>query len=124
MHKPEICYPAQGFVLLDKQIGTLDLQSKPVTAVRLQTKLGQRTEPITYWTVVGDHVTKSGIDKKITEMRYALGGRIPDGMLVRVSSIDPSNSNANGQQNQFANTMIAAIAPGHRKRFAGDPQLN
>jgi EpsI family protein len=100
------------------------LQGKPVTAVRLQTKLGQRIEPITYWTVVGDHVTKSGIDKKLTEMRYALGGKIPDGMLVRVSSIDLSTPNANGLQSQFANAMIAAIAQENRKRFAGNPQLN
>jgi EpsI family protein len=124
LHKPEICYPAQGFVLLEKQTGTLALQGKPVTAVRLQTKLGQRVEPITYWTVVGDHVTHSGIDKKLTEMRYALSGEIPDGMLVRVSSIDAGTSNAYVVQNQFSASLVAAIAPEHRNRFAGTPKLN
>lgn len=124
LHKPEICYPAQGFMLLDKQTGTLDLLGKPITAIRLQTKLGQRVEPITYWTTVGDHVTKSGIDKKMTEMRYALRGRIPDGMLVRVSTIDQDTDHAQALQKQFANTMIGAIAPEHRNRFAGDPKLN
>ena len=124
LHKPEICYPAQGFVLLDKQIGTLALQGQHVTAVRLKTKLGQRIEPITYWTVVGDHVTKSGIDKKLTEMRFALSGKIPDGMLVRVSSIDPATPNAVALQNQFAGAMIGAIAPEHRMSFAGNSQLN
>jgi EpsI family protein len=124
MHKPEICYPAQGFVLLDKQVGTLALQGKPITAVRLQTKLGQRIEPVTYWTVIGDHVTQSDTDKKLTEIRYALGGKIPDGVLVRLSSIDPSTRHASDMQNRFANDMIAAIAPEHHMRFAGDPQFN
>ena len=124
LHKPEICYPAQGFMLLDNQRGTLDLLGKPIPATRLMTSLGQRFEPITYWTVVGDHVTKSGIDKKLTEMRYAVGGRIPDGMLVRVSSIDTGTENAYAMQRQFAAQMVQAIAPDIRNRFAGDPALN
>lgn len=124
LHKPEICYPAQGFMLLNKQAGTLDLLGKPISAIRLQTSLGQRIEPITYWTVVGDHITKSGIDKKLTEMRYALHGRIPDGMLVRVSSIDTGTENAYAMQSQFAAQMVQAVAPDMRNRIAGDPLLN
>ena len=124
LHKPEVCYPAQGFALLAKQAGSLDLLGKPIAATRLQTRLGLRVEPITYWTVVGDHVTTGGIDKKLTEMRYAMTGRIPDGMLVRVSSIDPANDNAYAMQSQFSNQMLQAIAPDLRNRFAGDPALN
>lgn len=124
LHKPEICYPAQGFTLLDKQPGKLDLLGKPIAAIRLETSLGQRFEPITYWTVVGDHVSKSGTDKKLTEMRYALHGTVPDGMLVRVSSIDKGTANAYAIQNQFAAQMIRAIAPEHRNRFAGDLKPN
>ena len=125
LHKPEVCYPAQGFMLMATQHGTLDLQlGKPIAATRLQTSLGQRYEPITYWTVVGDHITKGGIDKKLTEMRYAMRREIPDGMLVRVSSIDTGVENAYALQSQFATQMVRAIAPEHRNRFAGDPQLD
>lgn len=124
LHKPEICYPAQGFLLQNKQPGKLELLGRPITAIRLETSLGQRFEPITYWTVVADHVTKSSIDKKLTEMRYAMTGTVPDGMLVRVSSIDKSTDSAYALQAQFASEMIQAIAPEHRKRFAGDPKTN
>lgn len=120
LHKPEICYPAQGFVLLGKQAGALDLLDKPIAATRLDTSLGQRREPITYWTVVGDRRVTSGINKKMIEMRYALTNRIPDGMLVRVSSIDTNIPGAYARQNQFATAMMAAIAPANRARFAGD----
>jgi EpsI family protein len=120
LHKPEICYPAQGFTLLATQRGVVDLLGKPVSATRLSTSLGQRVEPITYWTVVGDHVIKGGNDKKWTELRYAMHNRIPDGMLVRVSSIDRDTAHAYALQNQFSTAMVAAIAPENRMRFAGD----
>ena len=124
LHKPEVCYPAQGFQLRGKQIGTLDLQGNPIAAMRLQTSLGQRIEPITYWTVVGDHITKGGIDKKLIEMRYAMSGRIVDGMLVRVSSINAVTDNAYAMQSQFAKALVQAIGPDVRSRFAGEPVLN
>jgi len=124
LHKPEACYPAQGFSLLSSQAGKLDLLGKPIPATRLETSLGQRFEPITYWTIVGDHVTSSMTDKRVTEVRYAMRGRIPDGMLVRISSIDKNTGDAYALQKQFANAMVESIAPEHRQRFAGKPQVN
>ena len=124
LHKPETCYPAQGFSLLSTQLGKLDLLGRPIPAFRLETSLGQRFEPITYWTVVGDHVTSSMTDKRITEVRYAVRGRIPDGMLVRISSIDRNTSNANLVQSQFAGEMLWAISPEHRNRLAGDAKFD
>lgn len=120
LHKPEICYPAQGFTLLATLRGPLNLLGTPISATRVATSLGQRFEPVTYWTVVGDHVVTGGNDKKWIELSYALQNRIPDGMLVRLSSIDKGTENAYAQQSLFANAMVAAIAPSHRARFAGD----
>lgn len=124
LHKPEACYPAQGFTLLDKQPAVLDILGKPIAATRLQTNMGLRYEPITYWTVVGDHITMGSIDKKLTEMRYAFNGRIPDGMLVRISSIDNAVAKAYAMQSQFASQLIQSIAPELRSRFTGDLTLN
>jgi EpsI family protein len=124
LHKPEVCYPAQGFQLISNQPGKLDVLGRPIAAARLETSLGQRFEPLTYWTVVGDHVTSSMTDKRLTEVRYAMRGRIPDGMLVRISSIDKDTAKAHAIQNQFAVDMIRAIAPEHRARFAGTTKTN
>jgi len=120
LHKPEVCYPAQGFQLFDKHADVLDLGDKAIPTTRLMTKLNQRQEPVTYWTVVGDHITVSGIDKKLTEMRYAMADRIPDGMLIRVSSIDGAVDNAYQNQDQFARAMVTAIASADRARFSGN----
>lgn len=124
LHTPELCYPAQGFTLLGQRAGGIDLPGRHIATVRLDTNLGHRHEPLTYWTVVGNHNVTGGVDKKLAEMRYALTGRIPDGMLVRVSSIDTVPENAYAIQDQFAMQMIQAIAPEHRDRFAGDSKSN
>ena len=120
LHQPEDCYPAQGFVLRTKQMGTLDLLGRQIPAIRLTTSLGQRFEPITYWAVVGDQVTTLGIPKKLIEFHYAIHNRIPDGMLIRLSSIDSDVGSAYLLQNRFAFAMVEAIAPEHRIRFAGE----
>lgn len=119
LHKPEVCYPAQGFKLEKLERVPLNLLDQSISTTRMETHLGQRFEPVTYWTVVGDHITTTGIDKKLTEMRYGLRGRVPDGMLVRVSSIDRDSPRAHRIQAEFAAAMVAAVAPEHRARFAG-----
>jgi EpsI family protein len=120
LHKPEICYPAQGFLLDRKQIGEISLQGQSITATRLETSLGDRYEPITYWTLVGDLIVTSGIDKKIAELYYAMHNRIPDGMLIRISSIDKGAANAFSIQQTFSNDMINAIKDENRKHFSGN----
>ena len=124
LHKPEICYAAQGFSLLKARPGKLDLLGGTIAVSRLETSLGQRFEPITYWTIVGDRITSSMVDKRLTEVRYAMRGRIPDGMLVRISSIDTATDNAYAIHTHFASAMIQAISPAYRNRFAGDPKSN
>lgn len=119
LHKPEVCYPAQGFQLFDKHADLLDLGDSSIPTTRLMTKLSTRQEPVTYWTVVGDHVTVNGTDKKLTEMRYAMDNRVPDGMLIRVSSIDGDVTKAYESQDQFASAMVKAIASADRERFSG-----
>jgi EpsI family protein len=119
MHYPEVCYPAQGFVLHDRQNGVLTTTSGPISVTRILTSLGQRNEPVTYWTTVGDQVFQGSIQKKLAEMRYGLDGKIPDGMLIRISSIDANTSNAYERQREFASQMLLALTPEYRQRLSG-----
>lgn len=124
LHKPEVCYPAQGFQLLTKQVGSLNLPSGAIPATRLMTTFGARKEPITYWTTVGEQVVVGGIQKKLVEMSFGLGGKIPDGMLIRLSSIDGDTERAYLVHGQFAEAMVGAVAVEHRKRLVGALQAN
>lgn len=123
VHRPELCYPAQGFVLHDRYPDTLQLGNGTIPVTRLFTSLGERKEPVTYWIMIGETVIKSGtLEKKLVELGYGLRGNIPDGILIRVSSIDADTTHAYAMQNQFSNQMIDAVAPALRWRVAGKPE--
>jgi EpsI family protein len=120
-HRPEVCYAAQGFQvgkLMKTVIASLDV-SLPVA--RLEAWQGARHEPITYWVVVGDQVARSGFEQKLAQLKFGLAGKIPDGMLVRVSSIERESASAYSRHEQFANALQQALSPRDRVRFFGRP---
>jgi len=119
-HRPEICYPAQGFkIVREAEVSLIQTHVKPISVRRLVAAQGVRNEPITYWLIVGDQLTSFGIGHKLTTLKYGLTGRIPDGMLVRVSSVDPNNDEAFKRQEAFVAQMITALAPEHQYLLLG-----
>lgn len=118
-HLPEVCYPAQGFQITANTSGQLVLDGRQVAVRHLMAKYGNRNEPITYWLVVGDRVTVSRTDQKLAQFRLGLKGLIPDGMLVRVSSIDSNRERGQQQQAMFLTDLAAAVAPVGRDRVFG-----
>lgn len=120
VHYPEICYPAQGFQVTSKSAGTLIMPNGTIPVKRLETNLaGQRYEPVTYWTTVGDEAVTGRMSKKFTEMRYGLKGEIPDGLLFRVSSISTDSQSAFYIQEVFIRDLINGLSPYLQGRIAG-----
>lgn len=119
-HRPEVCYPAQGFqVVKDTRPDVLSTQYGELPIKRLVAAQGPRNEPITYWVVVGGQQTEFGLRMKLAQMRYTLTGVIPDGMLVRVSSIDRDETGAYDNQTDFIRSMLAAMREAERERITG-----
>lgn len=123
LHQPEVCYPAQGFSISSRTPVTLDLGGTSVQAVQMDTR-GPRPEPLTYWTVVGEHNYLGGVQKKLSEMRYGFSGKIPDGMLVRISSVDAKADNAYLAQADFAKAFAAAVPEEFKSRIIGSAANN
>jgi EpsI family protein len=119
VHKPEVCYPAQGFVLWKAVVGALATQYGALPVKRLITSLGNRREPITYWVTVGDRAVRAGLPQKLAQLAYGLTGKIPDGILVRVSSIDSDDARAYQTQEEFIRSMLASMKADDRIRVAG-----
>jgi EpsI family protein len=118
-HLPERCYPAQGFQISVNVVDQLQLGDRLVGVRRLMSKQGRRSEPITYWLLVGDQVTTSGTDQKLAQFKLGLKGLIPDGMLVRVSSIDRDMSHGHQMQSDFLIALANAIPNVDRARIFG-----
>jgi EpsI family protein len=113
-HRPEVCYPAQGFAITAASRANLQVAGREFEVRRLMSKLGSREEPITYWIVVGQQVVTSGWGQKLAQMRYGLRDIIADGILMRVSSID--RDMAKGYRLQTA--FLAELGPAVNADFA------
>jgi EpsI family protein len=121
VHRPEVCYAAQGFQVVGDMRGALATSVGALPVKRLLAKLGGRTEPITYWVTVGEQATYPGLRQKLIQISYGLTGRIPDGMLVRVSSISRDQVAAYSLQEDFVRDLILNLPKEQRKRLVGLP---
>jgi len=121
VHKPEVCYPAQGFQILKNATGSLSTSQGSIPVKRLVATQGQRIEPITYWRTVGDAVEVNSLKWKLQQLKYGLTGEIPDGLLFRISSIQADDARAYQLQDAFARDLLKAMSPSGRQRIIGNP---
>jgi EpsI family protein len=119
VHKPEVCYPSQGFQVIKQSKAILETGFHPVPVVRLAAAQNNRVEPITYWIIIGDKVPASGTGRKIEQLKYGLTGKVPDGLLFRVSSISMDQNQAFTEQAGFINELLKGVSPQVRARLIG-----
>lgn len=120
VHYPEVCYPGQGFEVLSNKKLKLDTRFGMLPVRRMETQLGKsRTEPVTYWAMLGDKVVLDGMQKKMTEMRMAWAGKRTDGLLFRISTIDPDAAHAFAGQTRFVTDLLDTLSAADRRRLSG-----
>ncbi len=123
LHKPEACYGAQGFEISQLEHDDFQIPDGVIPVTRLVAVRGQRSEPITYWATVGDKAIRDGLEQKLQKLRYAMTGKIPDGILLRVSTIDTDPERAYQIQSSFIQSMLASMTPRDRARTIGAVNL-
>lgn len=119
VHKPEVCYTAQGFEIKKSSNGSLPTPYGALPVKRLLAMAGPRHEPITYWITIGDQAILPGMQQRLAELKYGLSGTVPDGMLVRVSTISRDTDEAYKLQASFVKDMLAAMDPRSRTKLVG-----
>jgi EpsI family protein len=118
-HRPETCYPGQGFQILSNHSGVLDTPFGSIPMRRLETRAVNRWEPVTYWMTIGDQAATSTVQRRLAMLSYASQGIVPDGLLFRISSIERESSKAFAAQSVFVNQLLEALDPMTRRRVAG-----
>ena len=119
-HRPEVCYPAQGFRLETvSERGVLRAAGREIPVTRLVARMDSRVEPITYWLVVGDRITDFGYPQRAQAISYGLRGIVPDGMLFRVSSISTDAAQAYEVQERFVSDMMRSLPAPLQARLLG-----
>jgi EpsI family protein len=109
VHAPDVCYPAQGFSVSGVRSAAMSVAGSNLPVTRLVATRADRVEPVTYLIKIGDTAVASGSSRKIAQLRYGLRGEIPDGLLLRVSSIDPQAEQAFAMQERFLKVMAESM---------------
>jgi len=118
-HRQEVCYRAQGFSVAGLERGEIVASGRQLDVTRFVALRGERVEPVTYWFTMGDRVVLGRLERLQAQVASGLRGRIPDGLLVRVSSLDTDPARAHAAQARFVAALAAAVPTQHAARLVG-----
>jgi EpsI family protein len=123
IHRPEVCYPAQGFLLLSEEKTTISKGALKIPVMRLTTEAGSRHEPLTYWIRFGDAMIRGSLEQSLARIRYGLQGNIPDGLLFRVSEVNQDAQQSFTLQDKFIISLLDNLTPEAKKIVTGSSNL-
>ncbi len=119
LHLPEVCYRYAGFAVGGRHIVELDVNGQRISATRLVAELPQRPEVVTYWIVLGGESIADGNSFRLRRLANAVRRRSADGLLVRVSSLDPDAERAHALQMKFLSDMWLLMSKADRELLVG-----
>jgi EpsI family protein len=123
VHKPEVCYTNQGFKISYSKPERVNIGYADVPLVRLQADQNGRQEPISYWIRTGDYLVAGWLQQNIARVKNGwIKGYVPDGLLVRASSIDNDKTQAYRIQDEFLKALAAASSPPAQAMLLGAPE--
>lgn len=119
VHRPEVCYPASGFQLTSIAEHVIPLTPQLSLPSRfIVAETGLRREEIIYWTRLGNAFPRQWSDQRWAVFQQNLRGDIPDGLLVRISSVRPNVGAA--KLDGFARDLYANVGAQMRRVLVGD----
>lgn len=121
LHRPEVCYPASGFALDQGETFGLALAGRAVPCRAYAASRGGRSEHLLYFTRIGGAFPLSWAEQRWAVLAANLRGRIPDGLLLRISTITPDRGLAMASLTRFLPALAAAGSPGFRQLLTGAP---
>ena len=120
LHRPEVCYPASGFKLTETVIESIVINPKTQLATRHFSAEGaSRNEQVLYWTRIGSELPTGWLEQRAAVVRANLRGVIPDGILVRLSTIAPDYNAARPVLNAFTGALVDSLNAPARKLLVG-----
>lgn len=119
-HRQEVCYRAQGFTVRNLHTAPVRIAGHQLPVTRFDALGPGRFEPVTYWMTMGDAVITARAERLLVQVAEGIGkGRVPDGMVVRVSSLGADPGRAYQAQLAFLDELLRAMPPGDARRLTG-----
>lgn len=124
LHRPEVCYPAFGMEIRQNEFAKIPLsRSVQIPGRELIAVNAERTEYITYWTRLGQALPTTGSEQRSAKLKDAFAGIIPDGVLVRFSTVLDGPKRSFEVNRRFAADLMAAVSPEVRRVLVGDAPM-
>lgn len=122
LHRPEVCYRAFGFEVTGSRAVRIPVAPPEVLPAReLVASTNERTEPILYWTRIGDHLPASSREQRIMKLRSELAGYVADGVLVRMSTVGDPDPAKFAALERFAKMLLDSTDPRGLPALVGRP---
>lgn len=117
IHRPELCYGALGFDILelkDTAFAILSRNGRAVQGQEMLAKNGSRLEAVTFWIRLGDAYSQSAAFTRRYIFWEGIRGRIHDGILVRASeqiATPELREQSYDRQQHFLREVVDALDP-------------
>jgi EpsI family protein len=118
LHYPEICYPAQGFKIVNNKPSELITPFGNIRTKQIEAISNSRHEFITYWTMLGNNNVRGTKETKLMRLKFAFNNQIPDGLIFRVSTIGVVAQDESLVQEKFVTELINRLSAQDKKRIA------
>jgi EpsI family protein len=119
-HLPEVCYPSSGYTV--SRIERVGVALKPGVsslATFLTAEKPDRVEQVFYWLRIGQRFPATLSQERMAVIEANLRGVLPDGVLVRLSTIGDSRAAALAELGRFNTQLLAALSGEGRSLLIG-----
>jgi EpsI family protein len=130
IHRPELCYAAQGFKVRHAGEALVPIIRPPYPARkaevnRLVTQSGDRLELVSYWIRIGHEFPQNAVESRLYLIAEGLADVIPDGILFRVSQVVDKTVSPDGlaaafsRQEQFMEAAVLSASEAGKRLLVG-----
>jgi EpsI family protein len=114
VHRPEVCYPVGGYVLSDTQRVSVPASDRSIPASFFTATGPGRVEQVVYFTRLGGAYPASWAEQRLVVIQENLAGRIPDGVLMRASTLSTDRAASSSMLKAFMGEFIDFAPAGLR----------
>ena len=119
LHRPEICYPASGFKIIEKENLELSFNGDVIPSSYLRATRGQRQDGVLYFTRLGDYfpLTLLQLRRKIAASVFTTG--VQDGIVFRLSTPTTASVSRKNILTDFAGDFFNSTSNKGRQILVG-----
>ena len=119
IHRQEGCYESQGFTIAGLTHDSINIGSRHLPAIRMVATRGTRVEPVTYWFRTGRWVSHTHAGRFVAFLQ-GITGEIPDGVLVRISSLSTDASGSFALHDAFVRELLQSMVEHDARYLVGN----